>query len=48
MDIAVDLPAKMAEQLEQLGLYEFETCVYDSDARCVRASVSTTLYRKGA
>ena len=48
MDITVDLPAEVAEQAEQLGIYEFERCVYDPDTRRMTASVPTTFYRKGA
>ena len=48
MDISVDLPAEVAEQAEQLGIYEFERCIYDPDTRRITASVTTTFYRKGA
>ena len=48
MDITVDLPAEVAEQAEQLGIYEFERCIYDPDTRRMTASVTTTFYRKGA
>ena len=48
MDIAIDLPAEVAEQAEQLGIYEFERCIYDPDTRRMTASVTTTFYRKGA
>jgi len=48
MDIAVDLPMEMAEQVERLGIYEFEQCTYDETTRQMTASVTTTLYRKGA
>ena len=27
MDITVDLPAEVAEQAEQLDIYEFERCI---------------------
>ena len=33
---------------EQLGIYEFERCIYDPDTRRMTASVTTTFYRKGA
>ena len=46
--ITVDLPAEVAEQAEQLGIYEFERCIYDPDTRRMTASVTTTFYRKGA
>lgn len=50
MDITVDLPAEMADQLERLGIYEFEACSFDDATRRLTASVTTTLYRnrKGA
>lgn len=48
MDITVDLPAEVAEQAEQLGIYKFERCIYDPDTRRMTASVTTTFYRKGA
>ena len=48
MDITVDLPAEVAEQAEQLGIYEFEQCIYDPDTRRMTASVTPTFYRKGA
>ena len=48
MDITVDLPAEVAKQAEELGIYEFERCVYAPDTRRMTASVTTTFYRKGA
>ena len=50
MDITVDLPAEVANEVERLGLCEFETCSYDESSRRLTASVTTTLYRqkKGA
>ena len=48
LDSTVDLPAEVAEQAEQLGIYEFERCIYDPDTRRMTASVTTTFYRKGA
>ena len=50
MDITVDLPAEVANEVERLGLYEFEQCSYDEAHRRLTASVTTTLYRskKGA
>lgn len=48
MDITVDLPAELAEQAEQMGIYEFDRCVYDKNTRRMTASVTTTFYRKGA
>ena len=48
MDITVDLPAELAEQAEQMGIYKFDRCVYDEDTRRMTASVTTVFYRKGA
>ena len=48
MDITVDLHAEVAKQAEELGIYEFERCVYDPDTRRMTASITTTFYRKGA
>ncbi len=48
MDITVDLPAELAEQAEQMGIYEFDRCVYDENTRRMTASVTTMFYRKGA
>ena len=48
MDIAIDLPATIASELERLGIYEFEQCTYHEDARRLTASITTTLYGKGA
>ena len=48
MDITVDLPAELAEQAEQMGIYEFDRCVYDENPCRMTASVTTTFYRKGA
>ena len=44
MDITVDLPAKVAEQAERLGIYEFERCVFNLDTCRMTASVTTTFY----
>lgn len=46
MDITVDLPDEVANEVERLGLYEFERCSYDGTGRRLTASVTTTLYRK--
>ena len=48
MDITVDLPAELAEQAEQMGIYEFDRWAYDENTRRMTASVTTTFYRKGA
>ena len=47
MNISVDLPVELAEQVEQLGIYEFDKCTYDTESRCLTACVSTTFYRVG-
>ena len=33
MDITVDLPAEVANEVERLGLYEFERCSYNESTR---------------
>lgn len=48
MDITVDLPVELAEQAEQMGISEFDRCVYDENTRRMTASVTTVFYRKGA
>ena len=48
MDITVDLPVELAEQAEQMGIYEFDRCTYDENTRRMTASVTTVYYRKGA
>ena len=48
MDITVDLPVELAKQAERLGIYEFDSCVLDSDAHRMTASVTTVFSRKGA
>ncbi len=50
MDISVELPDEMANEIERLGIYSFDHCAYDNKAHRMIASVSTTLYRlkKGA
>ena len=48
MDITVDLPVEMANELERQDIHEFEHCDYDENSRRMTASVTTTLYRKGA
>ena len=48
MDITFELPEQMAQEVERLGIYEFERCEYNAGTRSMTASVTTTLYRKGA
>ena len=43
MDITVDLPAEVANEVERLGLYEFERCSYDESTRRLTASLPTRL-----
>lgn len=46
LDLKFDLPGKIAEQLDELSITKFEGCSYDPTRRCLKASVSTVLYRK--
>lgn len=48
LDLKFDLPGRLAEQLEELGITDFEDCSYDPARRCLKASVGTVLYRKDA
>ena len=48
MDLTFDVPAELAEQIEQWGIYQFERCVYEEERRQLCLSACTTLYRKGA
>lgn len=48
MDITIGLPAEMAEELERFGICELDRCTYDEGTGCLKTSVTTTLYRKGA
>lgn len=48
LDLSFDLPGKIAEQLEELGITDFEGCSYDPTRRCLKASVGTVLYRQDA
>lgn len=47
MDICVDLPAELANEVERIGIYQFDKCIYDNDSRQMTASVNTTFYRAG-
>ena len=47
MDITVDLPAEMADEVERLGLYQFEQCRYDEGRRRLTVSATTTFYKNG-
>ena len=48
MELTFDMPAKLAEQVEMWGLYEFDRCVYDQERRQMKTTASSTFYRKGA
>lgn len=47
MNITVDLPVEVAEQTERMGIFEFDSCVYDEHTRRMVASVTTVFYREG-
>ena len=47
MDISVDLPVELANEVERIGIYQFDKCTYDNDTRQMTASVNTTFYRVG-
>ena len=47
MDITVDLPAEVADEVERLGLYQFEQCRYDEERRRLTVSAATTFYKNG-
>ena len=48
LDLTVDLPKEVADQLEMWGVREFDSCAVDPNRRQVKISATTTLYRKGA
>ena len=48
LDLTVDLPKEVADQLEMWGVNEFDSCAVDQNRRQVKMSARTTLYRKGA
>ena len=48
MDLAFDVPAKIAEQIEMWGIYHFEHCVYNEERRQFTISACAELYQKGA
>lgn len=47
MDISIDLPAELANEVERIGICQFDKCTYDNDTRQMTASVNTTFYRAG-
>ncbi len=48
MDITVELPKEMANEVERLGIYEFDRCTFDGATRRMTLTATTVLYRKGA
>lgn len=47
MDITVDLPEELANEVERLGICCFDSCTYDEDKKSMTASVNTKFYRIG-
>lgn len=48
LDLTLDVPHEIAEQLELLGLRDFEACQYDAEYQRIKMSTSTVLFREGA
>lgn len=48
MNLTLDGPAEFAEQIELLGIYQFDKCIYDQERKQISLSACTTFYRKGA
>lgn len=48
MNLTLDVPAEFAEQIELLGIYQFDKCIYDQERKQISLSACTTFYRKGA
>ena len=48
LDLTLDVPHEIAEQLELLGLQDFEACQYDAEYQRIKMSTSTVLFREGA
>ena len=48
MNLILDVPAEFAEQIERLGIYQFDKCIYDQERKQISLSACTTFYRKGA
>ena len=48
MNLILDVPAEFAEQIELLGIYQFDKCIYDQERKQISLSACTTFYRKGA
>ena len=45
--LILDVPAEFAEQIELLGIYQFDKCIYDQERKQISLSACTTFYRKG-
>ena len=48
LDLTLDVPHEIAEQLELLGLQDFEACQYDAEYQRIKMSTRTVLFREGA
>ena len=48
MNLILDVPAEFAEQIELLGIYQFDKCIYYQERKQISLSACTTFYRKGA
>ena len=48
MNLTLDVPAEFAEQIELLGIDQFDKCIYDQERKQISLSACTTFYRKGA
>ena len=48
MNLILDVPAEFAEQIELLGIYQFDKCIYGQERKQISLSACTTFYRKGA
>ena len=48
MNLILDVPAEFADQIERLGIYQFDKCIYDQERKQISLSACTTFYRKGA
>ena len=48
LDLTLDVPHEIAEQLELLGLQDCEACQYDAEYQRIKMSTSTVLFREGA
>ena len=48
MNLILDVPAEFAEQIELMGIYQFDKGIYDQERKQISLSACTTFYRKGA